>query len=95
VAAFGERWRLAGTMALWLLPLFALRFVASPLSYLFYVAGKQHVDLVWQGLLLVMTLATLWTPTNARGALMAYSASYSAMYCVYLFLSYRYSRGRV
>jgi O-antigen/teichoic acid export membrane protein len=93
-AAFGERWRLAGTMALWLLPLFALRFVASPLSYLFYVAGKQHVDLVWQALLLAMTLATLWAPADARGALIAYSAGYSAMYGVYLFLSFRYSRGR-
>lgn len=94
-AAFGERWRLAGTMALWLLPLFALRFVASPLSYLFYVAGKQHVDLVWQALLLAMTLATLLAPADARGALIAYSAGYSAMYGVYLFLSFRYSRGRV
>ncbi|MBP6320105.1 MAG: oligosaccharide flippase family protein [Rubrivivax sp.] len=92
-AAFGERWRLAGTMALWLLPLFALRFVASPLSYLFYVAGKQHVDLVWQGLLLAMTLVTLWASADARGALIAYSAGYSAMYGVYLFLSCRYSRG--
>ncbi len=72
--AFGERWRLAGTMALWLLPLFALRFVASPLIYLFYVAGKQHVDLVWQGLLLAISLAALWVPAHARGALLAYSA---------------------
>lgn len=95
VAAFGERWRLAGTMALWLLPLFALRFVASPLSYLFYVAGKQHVDLIWQALLLAMTLSTLLVPADIRGALIAYSVGYSAMYCVYLLLSYRFSRGRV
>ena len=93
VLAFGERWRLAGTMALWLLPLFALRFVASPLSYLFYVAGKQHVDLIWQALLLVLTLATLWLPADLRGALVAYSAGYCAMYGVYLLLSFRYSRG--
>ena len=91
--AFGERWKLAGTMALWLLPLFALRFVASPLSYLFYVAGKQHVDLVWQGLLLAVTLATLWAPADARAALIGYSAGYSAMYVVYLLMSFRYSRG--
>lgn len=94
VLAFGERWRLAGTMALWLMPLFALRFVASPLSYLFYVAGKQHVDLVWQLVLLGMTLGTLWLPASARGALLAYSAGYCAMYAVYLVMSYRYSRGR-
>ena len=79
--------------ALWPLPLFALRFVASPLSYLFYVAGKQHVDLIWQALLLVLTLATLWLPADLRGALVAYSAGYCAMYGVYLLLSFRYSRG--
>lgn len=90
---FGEPWRTAGTMALVLLPLFALRFVASPLSYVFYVAGKQHVDLVWQSALLATTLVTLWLPDRAYATLWAYSIGYSAMYVVYLALSYRYSRG--
>ncbi len=91
--AFGERWRAAGTVALWLLPLFALRFVASPLSYLFYVAGKQHVDLAWQCALLATTLATLWLPATFGTALGAYSLGYSLLYVVYLGLSYRYSLG--
>jgi O-antigen/teichoic acid export membrane protein len=90
---FGSQWRVAGTMALWLLPLFALRFVASPLSYLFYVAEKQHVDLAWQAVLLVMTLATLWLPSGYAAALQAYSLGYCAMYVVYLMLSYRLSLG--
>lgn len=91
--AFGEPWRAAGTIALWLLPMFALRFVASPLSYLFYVAGKQHVDLLWQTVLLAMTLATLSLPASADAALRAYSAGYSVMYGVYLWMSWRYSQG--
>jgi O-antigen/teichoic acid export membrane protein len=91
--AFGPQWRAAGTMALWLLPLFALRFVASPLSYLFYVAEKQHVDLAWQTVLLAMTVATLWLPSGHAAALQAYSLGYCAMYVVYLLLSYRFSRG--
>jgi O-antigen/teichoic acid export membrane protein len=93
VLAFGERWRMAGTMGLVLLPLFALRFVASPLSYVFYVAGKQHVDLVWQCGLLAMTLAALWWPVGQLAVLWAYSLGYSAMYVAYLGLSYRYSGG--
>lgn len=91
--AFGEAWRGAGTIALWLMPLFALRFVASPLSYLFYVAGKQHVDLAWQCALLAVTMASLWIPAQSASALQWYSASYSTMYLVYLFLSYRFSLG--
>jgi len=91
--AFGEVWRASGTMAVWLLPMFALRFVASPLSYMFYIAGKQPVDLAWQCLLLTMTLATMLWPTHHATALQSYSLGYSAMYVVYLLLSYRFARG--
>lgn len=90
---FGEPWREAGRMSVWLAPLFALRFVASPLSYTLYVAGRQHTDLFWQVGLLAMTLNALWWPATHPEALLVYSAGYSAMYVVYLFLSYRFSLG--
>lgn len=93
VVAFGERWRGSGVIAVWLLPLFALRFMASPLSYMTYIAGKQHVDLVWQFALLGMTVATLNVPQRYDVALQAYSAGYSLLYIVYLALSYRFSLG--
>lgn len=91
--AFGEPWRAAGTIALWMWPMFALRFVASPLSYIFYVAGKQHVDLLWQLTLLGMSFVTLSMPATYPGALQAYSAGYATLYVLYLVLSYRFSRG--
>lgn len=90
---FGERWRAAGTVALWMLPMYTLRFVASPLSYLFYVGDKQHIDLIWQLALLVMTACTLTLAVTSRAALLAYSAGYSGLYLVYLYLSYRLSGG--
>ncbi len=93
--AFGERWRTAGTMAIWLMPMFALRFVSSPLSYMSYVAGKQHLDLAWQVCLLAMTLATLYLPDRSSVAILAYSAGYSILYVAYLAMSYRFSRGGV
>lgn len=91
--AFGEVWRGAGTIAVWLLPLFALRFIASPLSYMVYIAGKQHVDLFWQIALLGMTVTSLSIPTNHQLALQAYSAGYSMLYVIYLAMSYRFSLG--
>ncbi len=91
--AFGEQWRMAGSIALWLLPMFMLRFVASPLSYLFYVAGKQQVDLIWQIALFATTVSALALPATYKAALISYSAGYSTLYVVYLLLSYRYSRG--
>ncbi|MDP2416297.1 MAG: lipopolysaccharide biosynthesis protein [Hydrogenophaga sp.] len=91
--AFGENWVGAGTIALWLLPLFALRFIASPLSYMVYIAGKQHVDLIWQATLLAVTFAALNIPLRYDVALQAYSAGYSLLYIVYLVMSYRFSLG--
>lgn len=92
--AFGETWRGAGTIAVWLLPLFALRFVASPLSYMVYIAGKQHWDLVWQITLLATTIASLGIPVRQDLALQAYSAGYSILYVIYLVMSYRFSLGK-
>lgn len=90
---FGERWRQAGLIALWMLPLYALRLVASPLSYTFYIAGKQHLDLVWQFGLLAITLITLNVSPQPAPTLQLYSAGYSLMYTIYLVLSYRFSLG--
>jgi O-antigen/teichoic acid export membrane protein len=92
--AFGENWRGAGTIAVWLLPLFALRFIASPLSYMVYIAGKQHLDLIWQVALLGMTLASLNLPQRHDHALQAYSAGYALLYVAYLVMSYRFSLGK-
>ena len=93
VLAFGEAWRGAGTMAIWLLPLFALRFVASPLSYMVYIAGKQHLDLFWQVALLIATVATLYAGSSLAPTLISYSVAYSLLYVVYLFMSYRFACG--
>ena len=92
-AAFGEAWRDSGKIALWLLPLFALSFMASPLSYMVYIAGKQHLDLIWQITLLCMTLLTLYIPHRHDIALQLYGFGYSMLYVVYLIMSYRFSLG--
>ena len=94
VVAFGEPWRQAGVIAIWLMPMFALRFVASPLSYVFYIAGKQQVDLVWQCALLAMTLASFMLTSSFEGYVKLYAAGYSLLYVIYALLSYHYSKGK-
>jgi len=91
--AFGERWRGSGEFVIWLLPLYALRFIASPLSYMTYIAGKQHLDLGWQLLLLFMTAITLNIPQTYEIALISYSIGYSFLYIIYLKMSYKMSLG--
>ena len=93
VLLLGSKWAMAGEIAIWLLPLFSLRFVASPLSYTFYIVGKQHVDLVWQIALLAMTVATLNIAASPDVALKTYAYGYSLLYLAYIYLSYRCSLG--
>lgn len=93
VVAFGEQWRFSGTVAIWMLPYFALAFIASPLSYMVYIAGRQHVDLAWQIALLIMTFVCLTVPTHYESALKYYSSGYALLYVVYIIMSYRFSLG--
>lgn len=95
IYAFGETWREAGMIAVWLMPLFAMRFVASPLSYVLYIAEKQHVDLVWQSSLLGMTIVVFAWGDGFEATIKAYAIGYALMYAIYLMLSYRYSKGKV
>lgn len=92
---FGEAWREAGMYARLLVPQFYLGFIASPLGYTLYIAEKQHIDLVWQLVLLVLVIAAVaggavWG--GVETAILLFSSTYSAMYVVYLVLSYRVSQ---
>jgi len=93
--AFGEAWRQAGTFAIWLAPLVSLGFMASPLSYVFYVVGRQNIDLMWQIGLFLVVLPALLVPHDVKATILAYSLGYSLMYVLYIFLSYSASKGRV
>lgn len=90
---FGADWRAAGDMARLLAPLYFLRFVASPLSYVLYIAGKQRFDLLWQMALLSITAAAFLVPCDLDAKLLAYSLGYSALYIVYLGMAYQFSKG--
>jgi O-antigen/teichoic acid export membrane protein len=89
---FGEAWRDAGNFARILAPLYFMNFVASPLSYVFFVAGKQKVELMWQVALFTTTITVFLAPMPLTQVLWNYTMSYSALYVVYLFLSHKFAR---
>ncbi|QYF93516.1 oligosaccharide flippase family protein [Massilia sp. PAMC28688] len=93
--AFGENWRPAGELAQILAPLYFLNFIASPLSYVFYVAGKQKMDLVWQVALFGMTLGVFAVPASLHQSVGWYATGYSVLYVVYLYMSWYCSQNRV
>ncbi|MDD4215196.1 MAG: lipopolysaccharide biosynthesis protein, partial [Bacteroidales bacterium] len=45
---FGAEWELAGEFARIMALLFFFRLIASPLSYMFFIAEKQYYDMIWQ-----------------------------------------------
>lgn len=91
--AFGEDWVLSGVMAIWLLPMFAMRFIASPLSYMVYIVEKQYIDLLWQIALAIVVVLSLFSLNTYKHTLVFYSLSYALMYCFYVYMSYSFSKG--
>jgi len=86
---FGDAWRPAGELAQILAPLYFLNFIASPLSYVFFVAGKQKIELVWQVALFVMTTGVFLAPGTLQQSVLRYAIGYSGLYLVYLHMSYQ------
>jgi O-antigen/teichoic acid export membrane protein len=89
---FGENWRASGELAQLMAPLFLLNFVASPLSYVFFVAGRQKADLLWQVALFVVTTSAFLVPGRVELNVLAYVTGYSILYLVYLRMSWQCSR---
>lgn len=89
---FGDDWRAAGDLARILAPLCFLNFVASPLSYVFFVAGKQRMELFWQVALFLATLTVFVAPLSLHGSLFAYAFVRSMLYLVYLYMSHLCAR---
>lgn len=90
---FGDEWGYAGRIAMFLSPMFYLKFIASPLSYTMYLANRQLHDLLWQLALLAMTASAFYFSRSMDLAVMAYSAGYCALYVVYLRMSYLAAKG--
>ncbi|QOY96619.1 oligosaccharide flippase family protein [Massilia sp. UMI-21] len=89
---FGERWCAAGELAQLMAPLFLMNFIASPLSYVFFVAGRQQADLWWQVALFAMTLAAFLAPGSVVQNVLWYVIGYCCLYLVYLHMSWQCSR---
>jgi len=91
-AVFGASWREAGELAQLMAPLFLLNFIASPLSYVFFVVGRQKADLLWQVALFASTVSAFLLPGSVQQNVLYYVIGYSSLYLVYLHMSWNCSR---
>ncbi len=93
---FGAKWKVAGEYARFFSIMLFFKFIASPLSYVLYIAEKQNYDLIWQICLFIVTVISIMYGVYLRDAkvsVLCFSLSYSMMYILYLFLSYRFAQG--
>ena len=95
---FGDQWSNAAFYIQAMAALLIVRFVSSPLSYVWIVTGRQKHDLQWQLGLLVITVASLFLPGRLAGPVTAveqfviFGTSVASWYALALYLSFRWSR---
>lgn len=94
---FGPKWVEAGIFAQYLSLLFLFRFSISPLTYVYYIAGKQREDFLLHILFLIVTTASFFLGdflfSDKRLMILCYSISYSSIYILYFIRSYQFSGG--
>jgi O-antigen/teichoic acid export membrane protein len=89
---FGEEWRIAGAYAVLLMPLFATRFIVSPLSNMANLTDNRHTLFINLTLLLTGMIVLFIARHNAWEAeplLQTMSLSLSAVYITYVPILYR------
>jgi O-antigen/teichoic acid export membrane protein len=91
--AFGEKWRGAGEYSQILGIMFFFRFTISPLTYVFYIANKQKLDLYLHLLFIIVGFISLYFGIkifeNINLSLWLFSISYSIIYIIYFVFSYK------
>lgn len=84
---FGEEWRVSGEYAQIMLPALFLRFIANPLSFMFYITEKQHWNLVCMVFLFLGVVSSFFVFNSAYEVVIGVSCTYVAYYILHLVLS--------
>jgi len=96
VLVFGKDWRDAGLFSQILVLTFLIRFVTSPLSYLFYIAERQSWNLIGQFMFIIVTIISFGIGYYFNSIIIGlsiYSAGNFVLYALYLYISYLFSKG--
>ena len=92
---FGSQWIEAGVYIQALTLMYFFKFTVSPLSYVIIIAEKQKLNLIFQILLLILSIGSIGYGIYIQSPLIGvvlYSISYSIIYLIYLIISYKLSK---
>jgi O-antigen/teichoic acid export membrane protein len=93
--AFGPEWQEAGLYVQIISPVIFARFVVSPLSAVLALARQQKLDMILQGLFVLSAFGSIAAGAVSRNFLVfliALTASQTAIYALYFFVSRHFSR---
>ena len=65
---------------------------------MFYIAEKQHYDMIWQIILFFTSLGSFSLGVyfnNVKIGIWSYAVSYSVMYTIYIWLAYNLAKGNL
>lgn len=87
---FGKDWTVAGQYVKIMTPVFFLRFLSFPLSYMIYVVEKQKYNTLGQFFLVTAVVITflIGKQYDAETLVRMLSIVYSVFYSVYIYISY-------
>lgn len=95
---FGSDWATSGRYAQILSPYFLMSFVVSPLSYMFFIAGKQREDFLLHAYISISVPLSLilgnYLFQRPEPTLFLYAINYSIIYLFYLIRSFYLSKGK-
>jgi O-antigen/teichoic acid export membrane protein len=95
--AFGESWRMAGRITQVMSVMYYLRFVVSPLTHTFLLAGRQKEDLWLHVYIVASSVGSLALGYTVWGdgvrTLLCFSLNFASIYLYYLWRSYRFAQG--
>ena len=95
---FGAKWTEAGIFAQFLSLIYLLRFIISPLTYTYILARKFKEDFILHLLFLAMTTVSFYITnilfTEKKLLILGYSVSYSLIYLIYFYRSYKFSKNK-
>jgi O-antigen/teichoic acid export membrane protein len=94
---FGPDWAVAGDYAQILTPMLFIRFISTPLSFMFVICGKQLYNLIGQTVLSIGILCSFIIGTYFDSSMLTVlfiSFFSSLFYFLYIFMSYRMALGK-
>ena len=91
---FGEKWKMAGHFAQFLIILYFFKFITGPLSYMYFIANKLKEDLLIRIPMIATMSAALYfgLQYSIEIGLLSFALIRGFFYILILFRSYAFSK---